>query len=119
MAKRNVGHTTIENLAAQVGMFFGTTEAHTRRWLGQREELIKALSAVQSRAGALIKELGGGSFRWTKSKSRRRAKSGIPVVQGNERRTRKKRVRRLSAAARAKISVAQKRRWAAAKKSAE
>jgi len=67
LAKRNVGHTTIENLAAQVGMFFGTTEAHTRRWLGQREELIKALSAVQSRAGALIKELGGGSFRWTKS----------------------------------------------------
>ena len=97
MAKRD----GIENIAAEVGRIFGTTEAHARRWLAQRKQLVQALGAVRDRASSLIAELGGAPS------------DGIPVIQPGMRESRKKRV--ISAQTRAKMVAAAKKRWAARK----
>jgi hypothetical protein len=103
----------IENLAAEVGRLFGTTEVYTRRWLDQRAELRTALTTVRDRASALLSELGEGvpsPF----GRRKRGAPQGVPVVQPGMRESRKKRV--LSAQAREKMAAAAKARWAEAKK---
>lgn len=105
MAKRTL---SVEEIAAEVGRLFGTTEAHARRWLDQRKELVKALSAVRERASGLISELGGDNF-WPSGNRKRAAKEGIPLIQPGMRDSRKKRV--ISAATRAKMRAAAKKRW--------
>jgi hypothetical protein len=109
MAKREL---SIEQIASEVGRVFGTTEAHARKWLNQRQELMNALSQVRDKAAGLISELGEGVVRngWR----RRKAVEGIPVVQPGMRESRKKRV--LSAQTRAKMRAAARRRWAEIKK---
>ena len=99
MAKRD----GIENIAAEVGRIFGTTEAHARRWLAQRKQLVQALGAVRDRASSLIAELTGTPT------------DGMPVIQPGMRESRKKRV--ISAQTRAKMVAAARKRWAARKKS--
>jgi len=101
---------TIENLAAEVGRFFGTTENHARKWLKQRQTLVDALSSVQARAGLLIKELTGTNTRRRKralQEARVQLPEGSPtdLLQGRKK-------RRLSAATRQKMRLAAKRRWA-------
>jgi len=102
MAKRN-REQTIETIASEVGRIFGTTEAHARRWLAQRKQLVQALGAVRDRASSLIAELSGAPI------------DGIPVIQPGMRESRKRRV--ISAQTRAKMVAAAKKRWAARKKS--
>jgi hypothetical protein len=111
MAKKQPG---LEEIASEVGRLFGTTEAHARRWLDQRRELVNALVVVRDKASNLISELdGASSFPWPK---RRRRKQGTPVVQPGMRESRKKRV--ISARTRAKMRAAAKKRWAAIKNKA-
>jgi hypothetical protein len=108
MAKRSVG---IEEIAAEVGRLFGTTEAHARRWLDQRRELVKALSDVRDRASNLIAELSGdGQLPW---RQRGKRDQGTPVVQPGMRESRRRRV--ISAQTRAKMRAAARKRWAALK----
>jgi hypothetical protein len=107
MAKRAL---TVEEVAAEVGRLFGTTEAHARKWLAQRQKLVTTLSTLRDRASGLISELNGMSRR----QGRRKAQEGIPVVQPGMRESRKKRV--LSAQTRAKMRAAAKRRWAEIRK---
>ena len=102
MAKRN-GDQSIETIAAEVGRIFGTTEAHARRWLAQRKQLVHALGAVRDRATSLIAELAADN------------RDGIPVIQPGMRESRKRRV--ISAQTRAKMRAAAKKRWAGRKKS--
>jgi hypothetical protein len=112
MAKRSV---SIEEIASEVGRLFGTTEAHAKRWLKQRNDLLNALSLVRDKAAGLISELGGENpFRFRKRG--RKAKEGVPIVQPGMRESRKKRV--LSAQTRAKMRAAAKKRWAAIKSKA-
>jgi hypothetical protein len=114
MAKRAL---TVEEIASEVGRLFGTTEAHARKWLAQRKELVSALSTVRDRATGLISELSGEApFPWRR-RAGRKAKEGIPVIQPGMRESRKKRV--MSAQARAKMSAAAKKRWADIKKKAK
>jgi hypothetical protein len=115
MAKRALG---VEEIAAEVGRLFGTTERHARRWLDQRQALVKALGSIRDRAHALMTELGGEtSLPWPKAKRRRKAREGVPVVQPGMRESRKKRV--LSAQTRARMRAAAKARWAEIKKRRE
>lgn len=108
MAKRALG---FEDVAAEVGKLFGTTEKHARHWLNQRQALVEALGTIRDRANALMTELGDNSV----GRGRRsRAKEGVPVVQPGMRESRKKRV--LSAQTRAKMRAAAKARWAEIKK---
>ena len=109
MAKREL---SIEQIASEVGRVFGTTEAHARRWLNQRKELLDALSVIRDKAGALIADIGGAGVR--KIGRRRKGPEGIPVVQPGMRESRKKRV--LSAQTRAKMRAAAKKRWSEIKK---
>ena len=109
MAKRQL---SLEEVAAEVGRLFGTTEKHARQWLAQRQALVEALGTIRDKANALLTELGGDRL----GSSRRRAKEGVPVVQPGMRESRKKRV--LSAQTRAKMRAAAKARWAEIKKKA-
>ncbi len=95
MAKRALG---IEEIASEVGRLFGTTEAHARRWLDQRRELLNALTAVRDNAFKLISDLSG------------EPQQGTPVMQPGMRESRRKRV--ISVQTRAKMRAAAKRRWA-------
>ena len=56
MAKRQLG---LEEIAAEVGRLFGTTESHARKWLDQRNVLLEALGSVRDKANVLMSELGG------------------------------------------------------------
>ena len=115
MAKRALG---VEEIAAEVGRLFGTTERHARRWLDQRQALVKALGSIRDRAHALMTELGGETpLSWPRGKRRRKSKDGVPVVQPGMRESRKKRV--LSAQTRARMRAAAKARWAEIKKRRE
>ena len=57
MAKRQA--PTLEEISAEVGRLFGTTESHARRWLEQRKTLLEALGTVRDKASALMSELSG------------------------------------------------------------
>jgi hypothetical protein len=107
---------SIEQIASEVGRLFGTTEVHARRWLEQRKELLNALIVVRDKANGLITELGGGTPLRLRRRDRQ-AKPGIPVVQPGMRESRRKRV--VSAATRAKMRAAAKKRWAGIKRAAK
>jgi hypothetical protein len=110
--------TAFEDIAAEVGRLFGTTEAHARRWLEQRNRLVDALQQVRERANELISDLSGQTKRQMKRRARAAAvKTRIPAGNTTEAKQGRKK-RRLSAATRAKMRAAAKRRWAARKKSA-
>jgi hypothetical protein len=97
---------SLEEIAAEVGRLFGTTEAHARKWLQQRDTLLEALRLVRTNATRLIEEIGG---------SRRSPRDiGDFLKQPGQPPNRPK--RRLSAATIAKMRAAAKRRWAERKK---
>ena len=119
MAKRTLG---LEEVAAEVGRLFGTTEKHARKWLDDRQALLEALGTVRDQANKLMAEIGNVEisrehFPWPfKSQRGRKAKPGVPVIQPGMRDSRKKRV--TSAATRARMREAAKKRWAEIKKNA-
>ena len=104
MAKKS--GSTIETLAGEIGRVFGTTEAHARKWLGQKKALLGALHAVRERATDLIEEVGG-SVRKATGKS-------VPAAVHNRaaRRTR----RGWTAAQREAARVRMKKFWAMKRK---
>ena len=114
MAKRSA--PSLEEIAAEVGRLFGTTEAHARKWLQQRNTMLEALYLVRGKATELIGELAGENRRALK----RRAKAPVVHVQmpaGNPAEvTMGRKKRRTSAATRAKMRAAAKKRWAEKRK---
>ena len=114
MAKRTA--PSLEEIAAEVGRLFGTTEAHARKWLNQRNALLEALVLVRGKANDLITELSGEKRRQFKRRAavvamRTQVPDGTP---GEMLMSRKK--RRMSAATRAKMRAAAKKRWAEKKR---
>jgi len=104
---------SLEEIAAEVGRLFGTTEAHARKWLAQRNALLEALHLVRGKATDLIDELSGAKKRQFKRRARTQAmRAQLPdgnpmeLMQGRKK-------RRMSAATRAKMRAAAKKRWAA------
>lgn len=115
MAKRTA--PSLEEIAAEVGRLFGTTEAHARRWLQQRNTMLEALHLVRSKATDLIGELSGENRRQFKQRAKAQAERvQMPAGDAAEP-TMGRKKRRLSAATRAKMRAAAKKRWAAKKKS--
>jgi len=115
----------IEAFAEDLGRILGTARAKADSWLGQRQAIVKQLTQLRDEASSLLNQLGHqavaagqrgrrvadsfvagyqkrGPGRPKGSKNRK----GIIIVSGKRRR------RKMSAAARAKISAAQKARWA-------
>lgn len=114
MAKRAAAG--LEEIASEIGRLFGTTEAHARKWLDQRNVLLGALHGVRQKATDLIDELSGEKRRQFKRRAQVQA-TRAQVSDGNPAELvmgRKK--RRLSAATRAKMRAAAKRRWAEKRK---
>ena len=77
MAKRSAPR--LEEIAAEVGRLFGTTEAHARRWLHQRNTMLEALHLVRGKATDLIDELSGKKRRQFKRRAVAQALRQVPV----------------------------------------
>lgn len=110
MAKKSA--LSIEEIAAEVGRLFGTTEVHARRWLQQRRVLLEALHTVRDQATSLIDDLSGETKRQMRKRaSVRIARTQVPTGSPVEMMT-GRRKRRMSAATRAKMRASAKKRWA-------
>jgi hypothetical protein len=111
----------IEEFAEDLGRLLGTAQRKAEGWLGQRQQITKHLEDIRDTATNLLQQLGHGAVALTRRRGRpagpgrgagRVAKRGPgrPEGSGRKRRT-------MSAEARAKISAAQKKRWAKVKAS--
>ena len=120
MAKRESGLAAtehkIEEFAEDLGRLLGAAKSKAEGWLGQRQKITKHLEEIRDTATNLLQQLGQGAAAVTRRRGRpagtgRRAGRvakrgpGRPKGSGRKRRT-------MSAAARARISAAQKKRWA-------
>lgn len=116
MAKRKA--LSLEEIAGEVGRLFGTTEAHARKWLQQRNTMLEALHLVRRKSTDLIDELSGEKRRQFKRRASAQARRaqlppGNPIEA-----TMGRKKRRMSAATREKMRAAAKKRWAEKKKNA-
>jgi len=103
----------IEDFAEELGKLLGTAQRKAEGWLGQRQQIAKTLQGIRDTATSLLQQLGhdaatavGRVRRGRPAGSGKRREPGRPAGNGTRKR------RRMSAAARKKISDAQKRRWA-------
>ncbi len=112
MAKRASKSTTeqkIEEFAEDLGRLLGTARAKAEGWLSQRQQITKHLEDIRNTATHLLQQLGQGAVGLTR-RAGRPARRGVGRPKGSGRKR-----RRMSAGARAKISAAQKKRWAKVK----
>jgi hypothetical protein len=114
----------IEEFADDLGKMLGHARAKAEGWLGQRQAIVKNLTQLRDEATKLLGQLGHDAViagrRGRKAVNKAVAgirrgpgrpagsKNAIIIVGGKKRRT-------MSKAARAKISAAQKKRWAKVK----
>lgn len=116
MAKRkrtgNIAATEskIEGFAADLGTLLGSARSKAEGWLGQRKEIAAHLEDIRDTAANLLEQLGHSAAGVVRSSR----KPGRPAASKNAGVTGKKK-RTMSAKARAAISAAQKKRWAAQK----
>jgi hypothetical protein len=115
----------IGGFAEDLGRILGQARNKADSWLGQRQAIVKQLTQLRDEASSLLNQLGhqaaaagqrrrrvadsfvaGYQRRGPGRPKGSRNKRGIIIVSGKRRR------RKMSAAARAKISAAQKARWA-------
>src|SRR5215203_5186759 len=113
MAKRQMG---LEEIAAEVGRLFGTTESHARKWLDQRNVLLEALGSVRDKASVLMSELGGVPSSLGKKKRGRPANTAPSPLNDTPRKRRGR--QKISEATREKMRAAAQKRWAENKKAA-
>jgi hypothetical protein len=102
----------IEDFAEELGKLLGTAQAKAQSWLGQRTQITKTLEGIRDTASKLLAELGHEAQRVVRGRrgpplggGATKRGPGRPKGSGKKKRT-------MSAAARAKISAAQKARWA-------
>jgi hypothetical protein len=106
--------------AEDLGRLIGTVRARVDDWKGERDKLAQQLSAVVKEAQSLLADLGQTASRQT----RKLVAGGVTRVQetaselaSQAKRPGRPRKRRMSAEARARISAAQRKRWAKLRKS--
>jgi hypothetical protein len=115
MAKHDLPSTTdskLEGFAEDLGQMLGHARAKAEGWLNQRHAMVKHLSEIRDTASKLLADLGHEAAA-TVRRGRKRGRPpgtgqrvpGRPVGSGKKKRT-------MSAEARARISAAQKARWA-------
>ena len=114
MAKRGrPGKTAAErkivDYAETLGHFLGSVRAKVSTWNSERQQLVKHLSTLVSDGQSLLTELGHEA-----AGAGRRTRRAVVAVAEKRLQGRKRR-KKMSAAARAKISAAQKKRWAKVK----
>jgi hypothetical protein len=100
----------IDDFADELGKLLGTARAKAEGWLGQRTQIAKSLEGIRDTASKLLSDLGHQAQQIAR-KGRSLGAAKRSPVQGRASSSLPKR-RKMSAAARAKISAAQKARWA-------
>ena len=116
MAKRTSNESNkvlspkVEAFAEDLGRLLGTAQARAQNWLGQRQQIVKHLTGIRDTASKLLTDLGHQAERAARrGRPAKAAMAFAPAPQSKRKR------RKLSAAARKRISDAQKKRWAALK----
>jgi hypothetical protein len=111
----------IEEFAEDLGRLLGNARSKAEGWMGQRKAISEHLAGIRDTATGLLAQLGisdGGSAAQKVRRGRPRAKAAAvaaspapasPVTDGKKPRT-------MSPEARARISAAQKKRWAKLRK---
>jgi hypothetical protein len=113
MAKSEVSATEqkIEDFAEELGRLLGSARAKADSWLGQRQQIAKTLEGIRDTATSLLSRLGHQAQAVVKRRGRPAATAASTADVAPAPLSKKKR-RKMSAAARKKISEAQKARWA-------
>ena len=115
MAKRGRKPSGIDRFAEDLGSILGTAQAKADSWLGQRQNIAKQLTQIRDEASSLLSKLGGGvtNIAVAVKRGRRRA-AGRGKTAGLAKAGRPGRPKghKVSAAARLKMSIAAKKRWA-------
>ena len=99
----------IEDFAEELGTLLGNAQAKAEGWLSQRTQIAKSLEGIRDTASKLLSDLGHQAQRV--ARRGRLAGRRIPLRRAPAATVIPKR-RKMSAAARARISAAQKARWA-------
>jgi hypothetical protein len=125
LAKRQKAASQLEGFAEDLGRLLGTAAAKADKWMAQRQAIVKQLTDVRDTASKLLADLGQRAQASVGGKRRGRLSGSAPGVVNRIRSlgvvnklrdslvapvVRKR--RKMSKAARAKISAAQKARWA-------
>jgi hypothetical protein len=110
------GEDRLVDFAEDLGRLLGTAQSKASTWLNQRQEITTQLTQIRDAANEYLQELSGRGATLAAAVSRGR-KRGRPPGSKNRKAaapsTQPARKRRkMSAAARKKISDAQKARWA-------
>jgi hypothetical protein len=115
MAKKTTGraHQT-EDFAEDLGKLLGHAQNKAESWLGQRRAIAEQLTTLRDTANSLLSQLGVGEARRPGRPREPIADEGSSSVAF----TRERKTFTMSAEARAKISAAQKARWAKQKRAA-
>ena len=103
----------LEGFAEDLGKLLGQAQSKAEGWLGQRKAIAKQLTNLRDAANGLLEQLGVGGRRRPGRPRKSVADAGESSVPVNRRKSKK---RTMSADARAKISAAQKARWAKQKR---
>jgi hypothetical protein len=102
----------IEEFADDLGTLLGTAQAKAQGWLGQRTQIAKTLEGVRDTASRLLADLGHEAQRAVRGRRGRPPGSGTSKREPGRPKGSGRKRRKMSAEARAKISAAQKARWA-------
>ena len=102
---RSATEQRIEAFAEDLGRLLGTARAKADSWLNQREQIAKQLGEIRDTATKLLTEMGHQAQTVVRGARKQKAQYAPAPVS-------RKRRRKMSAAARAKIAAAQRLRWA-------
>jgi len=106
LAKRQKDTSQLVGFAEDLGRLLGTAAAKADKWMAQRQAIVKHLTDVRDTASKLLADLGQQAQANVRSLgvvNKLRGSLVAPVIRKR---------RKMSKAARAKISAAQKARWA-------
>lgn len=112
----------IEEFAEDLGRLLGNARSKAEGWMGQRKAISEHLAGIRDTATGLLAQLGineGASAAPTAKRGRPRARAAAVVASPAPAPavTEGKKPRTMSPEARARISAAQKKRWAKLRKS--
>ena len=109
MARRD---SQIDDFAEELGKLLGNAQAKAEGWLGQRQQITKTLSGIRDTASSLLSQLTAEGSRVITAVQRARRGRAAGSSSKAAKAGKKPGRRKMSAAARARISAAQKARWA-------
>jgi hypothetical protein len=117
VALASAAESKLENFAEDLGRLLGTTQGKAENWLGQRKQIAAQLVQIRDTATDLLSQLTGSDAKPAVAASN--GKSAAARRRVGRRRKPGPKKRTMSPEARAKISAAQRARWAKQKRAAK